>query len=131
MGEKTRLQLLMRPRPRQNRRQLRQITLALGSILAFYCLIFVWNRPASESYQVAGSIRQRKQPLSPAILNNLSLDEEQCKAYFPGLTKEIDDVVAKGPFQVKQTGDLGPLQGRIKDGQVRPSVPAPRDFHSD
>ncbi|KAK4239931.1 lactation elevated protein 1 [Achaetomium macrosporum] len=52
------------------------------------------------------------------ILNNLSLDEEQCNAYFPGLTKEIDDAVAQGPFQVKQTGDLGPLQGRIKDGQI-------------
>jgi hypothetical protein len=125
MGEKTKLQMLMRPRPRQNRRQLRQITLALGSILAFYCLVFVWNRPGSASYTDRGSNRQRKNPLPPAILNNLSLDEEQCKAYFPGLTKEIDDVVAKGPFQVKQTGDLGPLQGRIKDGQVRPSVPAP------
>jgi hypothetical protein len=57
------------------------------------------------------------------VLNNLSLDEEQCNAYFPGLTKEIDDVVAEGPFVVKQTGDMGPLQGRIKNGQVR-SLPA-------
>jgi predicted ester cyclase len=56
------------------------------------------------------------------VLNNLSLDEEQCNAYFPGLTKEIDDVVAEGPFVVKQTGDMGPLQGRIKNGQVRHSL---------
>ena len=54
----------------------------------------------------------------PELLNNLSLGEDECNAAFPGLTKEIDDVVAEGPFQVKQTGDLGPLQGRIQDGQV-------------
>ncbi|KAK4126723.1 hypothetical protein N657DRAFT_566406 [Parathielavia appendiculata] len=110
MGEKTRLQMLMWPRARQSRRQLRQITLVLGLVLAFYCLVFVWHRPASKL--------QRTRPLPPQILNNLSLDAEQCGAYFPGLTQEIDDVVAQGPFQVKQTGDLGPLQGRIKDGRI-------------
>lgn len=144
MGEKTRLQMLMRPRPRhQNRRQLRHITLVAGVLLALYCLVFVWRPPASpssssssssgsyrdrESYKLNGSRagRARKQqpstqpPRPPReILNNLSLDEEQCNAYFPGLTKQIEDVVAQGPFEVKQTGDSGPLQGRIKDGQVR------------
>ncbi|KAL1836199.1 hypothetical protein VTJ49DRAFT_5452 [Mycothermus thermophilus] len=44
--------------------------------------------------------------------------DDVCEAYFPGLTKEVDDMVAKGPFEVKQTGDLGPLQGRIQDGQL-------------
>jgi hypothetical protein len=120
--EKTRLQhmhMLMRPRPpRQNRRrQLRQLTLVLGVLLALYCLVFVWGTPPGPSLsRGAGS---RRPPPPPEILSNLSLDEAQCNAYFPGLTKEIDDVVAEGPFQVKQTGDLGPLQGRIKDGRVR------------
>ncbi|KAK4100015.1 hypothetical protein N658DRAFT_428689 [Parathielavia hyrcaniae] len=113
MGEKTRLQMLMRPRPRQNRRQLRQIALVLGLILlALYCLVSFWNRSGSSTTTL-----QRRQPLPAQVLNNLSLDEEQCRAHFPGLTKEIDDVVAQGPFQVKQTGDRGPLQGRIKDGR--------------
>ncbi|KAH6842529.1 glycosyl transferase family 90-domain-containing protein [Chaetomium sp. MPI-CAGE-AT-0009] len=118
MGEKTRFQMLMRPRPRQqNRRRLRQITLTLGVLLALYCLVFVWNTPAPRSTGASG--RPGKQPPPPPeILNNLSLDEHQCNAYFPGLTKEIDDVVAEGPFQVKQTGDMGPLQGRIKNGQI-------------
>lgn len=58
------------------------------------------------------------------LLTNLSLDEEQCKAAFPGLTKEIDDAVAEGPFTLKQTGDSGPLQGRIKNGQVRAGKPS-------
>ncbi|KAK4152116.1 AFG1-like ATPase-domain-containing protein [Chaetomidium leptoderma] len=100
-----------------NRRQLRQITLLLGFVLVIYCLVFVWNTPANNK----GSRRQRKPPPPPPpaeILNSLSLGEEQCDAYFPGLTKEIDNVVAEGPFQVKQTGDTGPLQGRIKDGQI-------------
>jgi hypothetical protein len=57
--------------------------------------------------------------LPDELLRNLSLDEEQCKAAFPELTKEIDDAVAEGPFTLKQTGDGGPVQGRIKDGQVR------------
>ena len=56
------------------------------------------------------------------MLNDLSLDEAQCEAYFPGLTKEIDEVVAEGPFEVKRTGDMGPLQGRIRNGQVRHSL---------
>jgi len=57
--------------------------------------------------------------LPQELLRNLSLDEDQCNAAFPGLTKEIDDAVAEGPFTLKQTGDSGPLQARIKDGQVR------------
>ncbi|AEO59270.1 hypothetical protein MYCTH_2307437 [Thermothelomyces thermophilus ATCC 42464] len=113
MGEKTRFQMMMRPRPRHNRRQLRQITLVIGAVLALYCVVFVWNIPGS-----ATRASSRKKPLPPEILNNLSLDEAQCNAYFPGLTKEIDDAVAEGPFQVKQMGDMGPLQGRIKDGQI-------------
>ncbi|KAH6617307.1 glycosyl transferase family 90-domain-containing protein [Chaetomium tenue] len=115
MGEKTRFQMLMRPRPhsRQNRRQLRQATLLLGGVLTLYCFLFVWRTPPQPV-----SARAGKPALPPEVLNNLSLDEGQCNAYFPGLTKEIDEVVAEGPFPVKQTGDMGPLQGRIKDGQI-------------
>lgn len=118
MGEKTPLQMLTRPRARprtrQARRQLRQITLVLGTLLVVYCLIFVWNTPPASPGPA-----ESKRTLPPEVLNNLYLNEEQCRTYFPGLTKEIDDTVAKGPFEVKQTGDLGPLQGRIKDGRVR------------
>nr|CAD79685.1 hypothetical protein [Neurospora crassa] len=61
-----------------------------------------------------GSMRK----LTDEILNNLFLDAETCRATFPGLMKEIDDTVAKGPFKVKRSSDLGPMQVRIKDGKM-------------
>ncbi|KAK3492476.1 uncharacterized protein B0T23DRAFT_404542 [Neurospora hispaniola] len=61
-----------------------------------------------------GSVRT----LTDEILNNLFLDAETCRATFPGLMKEIDDAVAKGPFKVKRSSDLGPMQVRIKDGKI-------------
>ncbi|KAK3900443.1 AFG1-like ATPase-domain-containing protein [Staphylotrichum tortipilum] len=152
----TRLQMLMRPRPRhQNRRHLRQTTLALGLVLALYWLLFVWHWPAAASspssrqqadfYAAKGDSggesstsnnnngNDGKKPpsrgssTSPSsgarnpsskVLSNRSLDEAQCNAYFPGLTAEIDRAVSEGPFDVKQSGNLGPLQGRIRDGQI-------------
>jgi hypothetical protein len=133
MGER-RIQLKAR-----QRRQIRQITLLLGACLIFFCLVFVWRTPAddneygSSSSSGGGSASVRparassassspapflKPALPKEVLENLSLNEEECDAAFPGLTKEIDDAVSLGPFKVKQTGDLGPLQGRIKDGKV-------------
>jgi len=38
---------------------------------------------------------------SKETLENLSLTEEQCRATFPGLMKEIDDAVARGSMQVE------------------------------
>ncbi|EGO54481.1 hypothetical protein NEUTE1DRAFT_124720 [Neurospora tetrasperma FGSC 2508] len=56
--------------------------------------------------------------LTDEISNNLSLDAETCRTTFPGLMKEIDDTVAKGPFKVKRSSDLGPMQVRIRDGKM-------------
>ncbi|KAL2016380.1 hypothetical protein VTK56DRAFT_3802 [Thermocarpiscus australiensis] len=108
MGDKKRL------RPRRSRR-LRQLTLVLGCCLVLYCLVFLSTTASSSS---SDPQRRRWEPLPETTLNNLSLTEDECNAAFPGLTKPIDDAVAEGPFTVKQTGDLGPLQGRIKDGQI-------------
>ncbi len=57
-------------------------------------------------------------------LENLSLTEEQCRATFPGLTKEIDDAVARGSFHLKKEPDdyTGMVQLRIKDGKVNPRL---------
>jgi hypothetical protein len=57
---------------------------------------------------------------SKETLESLTLTEEQCRATFPGLTKEIDDAVARGPFDLKREPDhsTGLVQGRIKDGKV-------------
>lgn len=56
--------------------------------------------------------------LTDEILNNLFLDAETCRTTFSGLMKEIDDAVAKGPFKVKRSSDLGPMQVRIRDGKM-------------
>ena len=57
---------------------------------------------------------------SNELLESLSLTDAQCKAMFPKLTKEIDDAVARGPFDLKkQPADYaGLVQGRIKDGKL-------------
>jgi hypothetical protein len=57
---------------------------------------------------------------SKEILESLSLTDAQCKAMFPELTKEIDDAVARGPFDLKkQPADYaGLVQGRIRDGKL-------------
>lgn len=57
---------------------------------------------------------------SKQALESLSFTDTQCKAMFPGLTKEIDDAVARGPFDLKrQKGDYaGLVQGRIRDGKL-------------
>lgn len=107
MGEKLRV---------RRSRRIRQGTLLLGCCLALYCLFFVSRTP---THAGRAAVTRKPWTLSPDLLRNLSLDAEQCNAAFPGLTKEIDDAVAQGPFALKQTGDSGPLQGRIKDGQVR------------
>lgn len=51
---------------------------------------------------------------------SLFLTEHQCRATFPGLTKEIDDAVARGPFILEKQPDdyQGLVQARIKDGKV-------------
>ena len=58
--------------------------------------------------------------LSKEALESLALTDAQCKAIFPGLTKEIDDAVSRGPFDLKmQPADYaGLVQGRIRDGKL-------------
>jgi hypothetical protein len=100
-------------------RQMRQVMYLLGILLVIYFFLFTISGEAAEPS--IWKLQAYSPPRRPAnhVLNNLSLDEKQCAAAFPGLTKEIDDVVAEGPFKVRDTGDLGPIQARVKDGQVR------------
>ncbi|KAI1361980.1 glycosyl transferase family 90-domain-containing protein [Xylaria arbuscula] len=48
----------------------------------------------------------------------LNLNQEECKATFPDLTKDLDATLAQGPFTLKQAHGKGPLQARVKDGQA-------------
>lgn len=109
-----------RPKPRQ-RRRLRPATLLLGVCLVVYCVLFITSPSGSGNQETSAHspLTSNSKRLTPELLNNLSLHEDECNTAFPGLTKDIDDAVGAGPFKLKQAGELGPLQGRIKDGQVR------------
>jgi hypothetical protein len=99
----------------------RPVTLLLGVCLVIYCVLFITSPSGSDNQEPSAHLplTSSSKRLTPELLNNLSLHEDECNAAFPGLTKDIDDTVGAGPFTVKQAGELGPLQGRIKDGQVR------------
>lgn len=55
---------------------------------------------------------------SQALYQFLNLNEDECKATFPDLTKDLDATLAQGPFTLKQAHGKGPLQARVKDNQV-------------
>ncbi|KAI0838765.1 hypothetical protein F5Y06DRAFT_287075 [Hypoxylon sp. FL0890] len=101
----------MRPskRGRALAARLRQVFIISVVCLALYCFLLVPDH----------SLDSSRTKLPPALLNNRFLTSSQCAAAFPGLTKEIDDVVAKGPFTLpRRPHDLGPLVARIRDGKL-------------
>ncbi|OTA85780.1 hypothetical protein M434DRAFT_82477 [Hypoxylon sp. CO27-5] len=104
--------MAMRPNKRgpASAARLRQVFIISVICLALYCFLLVPDHSLDSSRTV-------KPP--PALLNNRFLTSSQCAAAFPGLTKEIDDVVAKGPFALaRRPHDLGPLVARIRDGKL-------------
>lgn len=54
------------------------------------------------------------------MFERLDMTTRECRAVFPGLTKEIESAVERGPFELKrQPGHaVGIVQGRIEDGKV-------------
>ncbi|KAL8392486.1 hypothetical protein RB595_002612 [Gaeumannomyces hyphopodioides] len=117
MGSKTKTtaQMLLR----QSRgRQARQAIVSLAVGLCVYCIALgLMGRRRCMSLDKPSPTHQATSPPEPP-LSSLSLTEQQCRDSFPGLMQSIDNVVAEGPFDVRDTGDLGPLQGRIKDGKI-------------
>ncbi len=104
-------------------RQLRRLkAVALfGVCVALFLLILNFWVPAVGGEVSRSSLRQgllKNAHPGDRALEALNLDESQCDARFPGLTEDIDRMVALGPFKLKQARDQGPLQARIKDGQV-------------
>jgi hypothetical protein len=57
---------------------------------------------------------------SEKTLKSLVLTDERCAVEFPGLTREIENAVAQGPFKLEKRpyDSDGLVQGRIKDGKV-------------
>ncbi len=110
---------------RQPARLLRQVVVASVLCLAVYWLM-LGRGPGREGLpsppawsRTSGVDGVGRAP--PEQLENRSLTQERCRAYFPGLFKEIDDAVAEGPFSLRprnESGHLGPLIARIRDGKV-------------
>ncbi|KAI6090532.1 hypothetical protein F4821DRAFT_19651 [Hypoxylon rubiginosum] len=121
--------MAMKRGPSSHARLLRQVVVISVVCLALYCFLLVpehslnASRTVPEPFHYAGSSSgsQQSPPRHPPeLLNNRFLTTSQCAVAFPGLTKEIDDVVAKGPFTLPRnphTG-LGPLVARVRDGKL-------------
>ncbi|KAI8629961.1 hypothetical protein F5Y19DRAFT_65781 [Xylariaceae sp. FL1651] len=122
----------MHPRSARQAARLRQIVVISVLCLAIYCFLLVPEESLDssrstnpEAYQSRphhehqGHREEERYALPPELLNNRFLTEDQCRATFPGLLKEVDDEVAKGPFELERyPTDLGPLIARIRDGQL-------------
>lgn len=126
---------------RQTARLKQVIVVACVVCLAVYCFVLAPPgrrdldlSPSSSSSSTSGAVTPESEfhrpsykyeqpplpPLPPELLEDRSLTEAQCRASFPGLLKEVDEAVARGPFTLKRSrSSLGPLIARIRDGQVR------------
>lgn len=89
-------------------------------LLIVLICIYLYDKQSKNLRSSIFQLSPNAQKPSADILQSLSLTEDQCRAAFPGLTKEIDDAVARGPFPLKRQPDhrTGLVQGRIKDGKV-------------
>ncbi|KAH6652764.1 hypothetical protein BKA67DRAFT_518850 [Truncatella angustata] len=103
---------------------LRQILIICVGLLALYVFILVPDASLDSSRTVLDTFPEGRQGksgrtrLAQELLDNRFLTSEQCVTTFPGLTKEVDDAVAKGPFTLERSGPLGPLIARIKNGKL-------------
>ncbi|KAI6374647.1 hypothetical protein MCOR25_003110 [Pyricularia grisea] len=93
----------------------RTIALLMAAIIGYHALHRY--QPTTEGLPRSNTRQQANQP-GPLEMQQLNLTEQECRTHFPGLAQSIDDIVAQGPFEVRDTGDAGPLQGRIKDGKL-------------
>ncbi|KAI1765134.1 hypothetical protein GGR53DRAFT_282214 [Hypoxylon sp. FL1150] len=107
--------------------RLRQVVVVSVVCLALYCFLLIPEHSLNASRTVPEPFHFSSQQAPPRhhhhpaeLLNNRFLTAPQCAAAFPGLTKEIDDVVAKGPFVLPRNPHfgMGPLIARVRDGKL-------------
>ncbi|TLD21356.1 hypothetical protein PspLS_08902 [Pyricularia sp. CBS 133598] len=91
----------------------RTIALVVAAIFGYHVL----HRYQPLNQDILRSSAWKHHP-GPLGMQQLNMTERECRARFPGLAQSIDDIVAQGPFEAVDTGDSGPLQGRIKDGKL-------------
>ena len=105
----------VRGRPCRRLRQL--LGWVAAAVMLYYCF-FLLGQGGGDANRPAGDAAPGTSPIR-GLRESLSLTDQQCRRAFPGLMKPIDDIVAEGPFDVEDRGELGPLQGRSKDSKVR------------
>lgn len=118
--------------PRPRRRVVTRLTrLTLFSSLVFGVFVLYYGLPAHFDSALGGILfgtgwlegkgRYSARGKHTEMFERLDMTTEECNAVFPGLTKEIEAAVARGPFELqKKSGHAtGMVQGRIKDGKVR------------
>jgi hypothetical protein len=87
--------------------------LLLTLLLSFY-YDFSW---LLESFQLR---HKEESPSLRALHDSLFMNEKECRVAFPELANEIDQAVARGPFELKKKSIFtsGLIQVRITDGKV-------------
>jgi hypothetical protein len=107
----------------RNSRPWGQISLLLTTSLLLYILLFFRNSISLPYGRRFGVVFPETGTSSQALFNTLNLSSQQCHAAFPNLTHDIGVNVALGPFTLPPP-ESGPLQVRIRDGQVPPPSPS-------
>ncbi|KAF3922871.1 hypothetical protein AA313_de0206447 [Arthrobotrys entomopaga] len=93
-----------------------------GSALFLLTLLYVLRlrtwRATGNIPLTLSSLQEGGQLDSKQLGKSLFLSSEQCETYFPGLYREIDDSLARGPFgPLKPVGRSGYITARIHDGE--------------
>ncbi|KAI8949438.1 glycosyl transferase family 90-domain-containing protein [Xylaria longipes] len=97
--------------------RVRRLWILLASSLLLYLVLLARShRAGSPHHNLRHSIPARGS--SSDVHQSLNLSEQECKAAFPDLTQDLEATVALGPFTLKQVHGAGPLQARLKDGQL-------------
>jgi len=100
------------------------LTTAVFTVYMFGC--FIWNQTSHFARPKVSLLPfDSKKPTGTRTskirtTSSLSLNEEECSAAFPGLTKDIDETLERGHFSLERANDdyQGLVQGRIHDGKV-------------
>lgn len=99
-------------------RRLGYVIFALAAFYSFYSFPAIHCRFLGSLDDSRGSRPSLREETGHEYL---LLTEKQCQVTFPLLTKEIDDVVASGPFQFNRSVDdyTGQVHCKTKGGKVR------------
>ncbi|ERS95664.1 hypothetical protein HMPREF1624_07738 [Sporothrix schenckii ATCC 58251] len=101
-------------------RQCQQLIIIAAAGVLLLLFYHLYGKVTIDDARLHAATVQGGVPNRP-LFDDLHLDEKQCRTTFPGLTKDIDDMVALGPFRIAPKpadADSGPLQVRLQNGRM-------------